>query len=74
VTVQNLAFVAVGTAVFGVAVPWVVVDYGAAIQLRTPPILQGRVASAAEASSSRRRRCRLPVGGRALDRVRRPDP
>lgn len=48
VTVQNLAFVAVGTAVFGVAVPWVVVGYGTAIQLRTPPILQGRVASAAE--------------------------
>jgi MFS family permease len=47
-TVQNLAFVAVGTAVFGVAVPWVVVGYGTAIQLRTPPILQGRVASAAE--------------------------
>jgi MFS family permease len=48
VTVQNLAFVALGTAVFGVAVPWVVVGYVTAIQLRTPPILQGRVSSAAE--------------------------
>ena len=45
---QNLPIVALGTAVFGVAVPWVVVGYGTAIQFRTPPILQGRVASAAE--------------------------
>jgi MFS family permease len=48
VIVPNLPMVAIGTAVFGVAVPWVVVGYGTAIQLRTPPILQGRVAAAAE--------------------------
>jgi MFS family permease len=44
----SLPLVFLGTIVFGVAVPWVVVGFGTAIQLRTPPILQGRVASAAE--------------------------
>lgn len=48
VIAANLPMVAMGTAVFGVAVPWVVVGFGTAIQTRTPLLLQGRVAAAAE--------------------------
>src|SRR5205085_1353731 len=45
---SKLLLVAVGIAVAGAGISWVIVGIGSALQLRTPLRLQGRVASAAE--------------------------
>jgi MFS family permease len=46
--VPNVAAVGVGIAIAGVGLSFAVVGFGTAIQLRTPPDLQGRVYSAAD--------------------------
>jgi MFS family permease len=49
VMVPILPVVAAGIALFGVCIPWIVVGFTTLIQRRTPPELQGRVYSAADA-------------------------
>ena len=46
--IPALAPVIVGFAIAGVGISWAVVAFGTAVQLRTPPDLQGRVYSAAD--------------------------
>jgi MFS family permease len=45
---HSLTLIAVGFAVAGVGIAWLIVGFGTSIQLRTPARLQGRVASAAD--------------------------
>jgi MFS family permease len=45
---SHVALVALGFAVAGAGIAWVIVGFGTSIQLRTPARLQGRVASAAD--------------------------
>jgi MFS family permease len=49
---RSVALVAVGFAVAGFGIAWLIVGFGTSIQLRTPARLQGRVASAANAMVS----------------------
>jgi hypothetical protein len=52
---SRLLVVGPGIAVAGFAVAWLIVDFGTAIQVRTPHRLQGRVAGAADTLGHRRR-------------------
>jgi MFS family permease len=45
---SSLPLVLVGIAIGGAGIAWLIVGFGTAIQLRTPPRLQGRVASATD--------------------------
>jgi MFS family permease len=45
---HSLTLIAVGFAVAGFGIGWLIVGFGTSVQLRTPARLQGRVASAAD--------------------------
>jgi hypothetical protein len=49
---SQVAVVALGFAVAGAGLGWLIVGFGTSIQLRTPARLQGRVASAADTMTS----------------------
>lgn len=47
-TTANLTWVVTGSLLFGAGLPWVMIGYSTLLQRRTPPVLMGRVALAAE--------------------------
>ena len=58
----SVAVVAVGLAVAGFGLAWLIVGFGTSIQLRTPARLQGRVASAADTMVSTPQTVSIAVG------------
>jgi MFS family permease len=59
---HSLALVVLGIVIAGVGVPWAIVAFGTAIQLRSPAHLQGRVYSAADMALSLPQTISLALG------------